>query len=186
MKWFFCSLFILFLFSCLDFDRSKHIKEINSSILELEHCLTELKSPKFDSIPIVLSEIKQLNEHLRRYIKQDTLSLETALKIDEYKSIEATITQLTVQIPITENDIKTVINDLKNLENDISNNAGDRANYSANLAVENENKKVLVEASKRYTTDLSSSINRFNSIHSTLKDFSIQLEMKNKEQNLIP
>lgn len=186
MKWLFYSLIAIILLSCIDFDRSKHLQEIDSSIKELKQSTSDLNDPLFDSIPIVLSEINRLNERLRNYIKQDTLSLERALKIDEYKSVEANLIQLTEQIPVAKNDIIAVISNLKNLKKDISSNSGDRANYSANIALEQDNKKILVEATNRYTTSLSNTLIRFNSIHPALWDYSIQLEIKNKEQNLIP
>ena len=96
------------------------------------------------------------------------------------------IIQLKEQIPITKKDINTVISDLKSLKKDISSNSGDRANYSANLALEQENKTILVDAAQRHSTTFSNTLIRFHSIHSALSDYSIQLELKNKEQNLIP
>ena len=112
MKWLFYSLIAIILLSCIDFDRSKHLQEIDSSIKELKQSTSDLNDPLFDSIPIVLSEINRLNERLRNYIKQDTLSLEIALKIDEYKSVEANLIQLTEQIPVAKNDIIAVISNL--------------------------------------------------------------------------
>lgn len=186
MKWLFFSLIPILIYSCIDFDRSKHIVEIDTSIEELKHSASELNDPLFDSIPIVLSKINSLNERIRSYIKQDTLSLETALKIDEYKSLEVEIIQLSEQIPVAKKDIKKVVSDFKKLKKDISNNTGDRANYNANIALEQETKKLLVDATQGYTKTFSRSLIRFNSLHTALWDFTIQLEMKNKEQNLIP
>lgn len=186
MKWLVYSLFLVLLYSCIDFDRSKHTKEIDASIEQLKQSTSELNTPFLDSIPLVLSQINRLNERIRSNIKQDTLSLETALKIDEYKSLEAEIIQLKEQIPITKKNINTVISDLKKLKKDISSNSGDRAKYSANLALEQGNKKILVDAAQLHSTTFSNTLIRFHSIHSALSDYSIQLELKNKEQNLIP
>ena len=186
MKWLFFTLIPVLIYSCIDFDRSKHIEEIDTSIEELNHSTSDLNDPLFDSIPIVISHMNRLNERIRTYIKQDTLSLETALKIDEYKSLEAEIIQLSEQIPVAKKDINQVVSDLKNLKKDISSNAGDRANYNANIALEQASKKVLVDATHGYTTTFSTLLIRFNSLHTALWDYSIQLEMKNKEQNLIP
>jgi len=186
MKWLFYSLILFFATSCIDFDRSEHIAEIDTSINELKKASTDLNSPLFDSIPIVLSEINKLNEQFRTFIKKDTLTLETAEKIDQYKAVEADLILLSEQLPITQKDIKTVITDLQNLKKDISNNVGDRAKYSSNLALELENKKVLIDAANKYSGTFSNSLKKFNSIHTFLRNFSIQLEMKNKEQNLIP
>lgn len=186
MKLLFLSLTLILSSSCIDFDRSKHLKEIDVAIDALKKSASELETPIFDSIPIVLSEIKWVNQRIRTYIKQDTLSIETALKIDEYKQIESQLILISEQIPVTQKDINSVTSDLILLKKDISNNSGDRALYTTNLAAEKENQKILIGAVERYTTTCRSSFKTFQLIHDSINEFSNHLELKNKEQNLIP
>ena len=185
MKWLFYILIFLITSGCIDFDRSKYKEEIDVSIEELNQSSSTLNQSFFDSIPIVLSEIKSVTNKIRTFIKQDTFSLEIALKIDEFKRIEAELIHIFQQIPVTKKDIKTVIADLKNLKKDITNNSGDRVGYGANLMLEKSNKKVLVEAVERYSSNCIKAYETFHSIHPSILEYTIQLELRNKEQNLI-
>jgi hypothetical protein len=186
MKWLFYILVFLITSACIDFDRSKYKDEIDASIEALNQSNLTLNQSFFDSIPIVLSEIEIVTNKIRTYIKQDTFSLEIALKIDEYKNVEAELIHVFQQIPVTKKDIKTVLADLKNLKKDITNNSGDRASYGVNLSLEKSNKKVLVEAVERYSNTCTKAFSTFNAIYPSIFEYTIQLELKNKEQNLIP
>lgn len=185
MKWLFFIFTFLIVCSCIDFDRTQYLEDIDVFTEELNQSYTSLNDAHFDSIPIVLSEINRVNSRIRSYLNQDTISLEVALKIDDYKRIKSDLTQLTQQIPIARKDIKTVLSDLKNLKKDITNNTGDRANYGTHLALEKKNKTVLLKAIQHYSSVYDRSLKMFHSIHTSLLNYSIQLKMKNKEQNLI-
>lgn len=181
MKWFLILLIPICTCSCIDFERSEHVDDINSNLKELEMSKTRLNKPVFDSISPVLSRINTLKERLHSQLSEDTLSLETALKIDEYKQIEASLIALKAQIPITQKDIQIVTKSLKNLKKDIEQNSGDRANYGKHLTLEQKNQEIILEAVDQYESKINKLLERFETIHDSLQEYSIQLEMKNKE-----
>ena len=186
MKWLPFICLLLLSASCIDFDRSKYIEEIDSSINELSEAKAQLNQAIFDSIPLILKEIDLVQNRIRTNIKQDSLSLETAIDVDNYKKVENNLIDIEERISVMQKDINAILQDLHNLKKDIENNTGDRAKYEANIQLEKENVKILLNAVEFYTTTCNASFDTFHSVHESLDGYSNLLEMKNKEQNLIP
>ena len=186
MKWLFYLLVFFVFSSCVDFNRSKQLDAIDKSIEELRINRALLKTSLFDSIPIVLPKIEALKTRLRAQLKNDTLSLRIALKIDEFKKIESDLKNIELAIPIAEKDIENLKTNFSNLKKDIENSVGQRGDYKKNIAVEIKKKDTLINAINRYKENCASSFVTLKVLHIELSNFTDALELKNKEQNLIP
>lgn len=166
--------------------QSEYNQKIDQSISELNLSKEKLSYKIFDSIPLVISEINNLKSNIRTFLKNDTLPLDIALKIDEINQIDKALQNIEANKTITLNDINAVIQNLKNLKTDIENGSGNRGKYQENIKVENSKQKFLVDAVENYLNDCTNSIQTFDNLKVDLFSFSNDLEMKNKEQNLIP
>ena len=186
MKWLFLIILFYTLSSCIELQQSEYIKEIDTSIHLLDEAKEKMDNSVFDSIPTVLSEINFVKTKVRDFLKNDTLPLDYAIKIDQLNETETTLKKIEKEIPVLINDIETLSENLNNLKNDINNSSGIRAKYSDNIEIETKNQTLLVEAAMRYYEDCSNSIKSFYEIEPELKLFSNKLELKNKEQKLIP
>ena len=186
MKWLFYLLVIFTFTSCVDFNRSEQLDAIDRSVEELSASQSVLNTSLFDSIPIVLPQIVALKTRLRAQLKNDTLSLKIALKIDAFKKIEADLKNIETSIPVAEKDIENLTTNFTNLKSDIENSVGQRGDYKENIATEVKKKDTLINAINRFKENCASSLVAFKVLHSELSNFTDALELKNKEQNLIP
>lgn len=186
MKWLFYTLLLSVLTSCVEFKQSEYIQKIDVCIKELSASKLKLNNSTFDSIPIVNSEIKAVKTKIRANIKNDTLPLEVALKIDEINQINNSLNNIENQIPIAAKDIDVVLSNLNKLKKDIKNGSGNRAKYDENIEIEVSKQTLIVKSVDTYYSTCSTAIKSFNDVKNELKSFSNELELKNKEQKLIP
>jgi len=186
MKWLLYIFLFLSLISCIDFKQSEYTETIDLSIESLNQSKTKLDEAVFDSIPIIISEIKTIKTKIRTYLKNDTLPLNIALKIDDLNQIDKELKKIEKNIPIAKKDIDVLTLNLSNLKKDIYNGSGNRAKYAENIELEKTNQTLITNSVDVYFNNCSESIQLFNEIKNELKSFSNKLELKNKEQNLIP
>ena len=186
MKWLFYFLQIFALTSCIEFSQSEYIEKIDTSIDALNQSKLKLEQPVFDSIPVVLIEIKNIKSAFRENLKNDTLPLEIALKIDQVNQIKKILEKTDKAIPLTILDINALIINLKNLKKDINNGSGNRAKYPDNIQIEKEKQTLVVNSVETYYRNCSAAIKSFKEIENELKLFSNELELKKEEQKLIP
>lgn len=166
--------------------QSEYNQQIDQSINELNLSKEKLSNKIFDSIPTVVSEINTLKSDIRTFLKNDTLPLDIALKIDEINRIDIALQNIKANKIIALKDINAVIQNLNNLKTDIENGSGDRGKYKENIDIEKAKQKILVDAVESYINDCTNSIHTFNDTKEELISFSNELELKNQEQNLIP
>lgn len=166
--------------------QSEYNQKIDQSINLLNQSKKKLSNKTFDSIPIVISEIIDLKSNIRTFLKNDTLPLDIAIKIDEINQIDKTLQNIEANKTIAFKDINVVIQNLNNLKKDINNSSGDRGKYKENIEIEKSKQKILVDAVDDYYSDCTNSIQSFNETKSELISFSNELKLKNEEQNLIP
>lgn len=166
--------------------QSEYNQKIDQSIETLKQSKKKLSHTAFDSIQVVISDISILKSNIRRFLKNDTLPLDIALKIDKINHIDRTLQDIEANKTIALKDINVLIQNLNNLKKDINNTSGNRGKYSENIEAEKSRQIILVDAVDRYYNDCTKSLQSFNEIKFELISFSNELKMKNKEQKLIP
>lgn len=186
MKWLIYVFLVFNLSSCIEMKQSEYNQKIDQSIETLKQSKKKLSNPIFDSIPIVVSEINSLKSNIRTFLKNDTLPLDIALKIDEISHIDIALQNIEANKIIALKDINVVIQNLNNLKKDINNSSGDRGKYDENIEVEKSKQIILVDAVDDYFNDCTNSLQSFNEIKTELISFSNKLKLKNEEQKLIP
>lgn len=132
----FLFLILIALSSCSDLKRTKQISTIESYQNSLDSIEVVLQSNKIDTLEIMQAASEKLMKQIVMNYNSDTVSIDFAKKLDEYKF-------LTTSIPSVINVQNNLINyldkihiSLRNLKEDIEHASGKKAKYPAYISFE--------------------------------------------------
>ena len=171
--------------SCIDLkkpEQEDQIEALNLKITELAGLIVEFPS---DSITEIISEILQIEEKIKKYSVNDTLTLENAMQIDEFKKVRIILEDSFDHNSTIVAELEKLKKSISNLQSDIQNSVGDRANYEVNIAFEEEKLNQLTLFIEDYDLKWRTCIETFYNLQPILKVFSEKLEHKNREQFLL-
>ncbi len=130
---------ILFLFSCSDSELASKVDSIETLQSELEKQQTIIDTKlNSDTLNTLLKHLSLISNDLKKHYKGDTIPVELALKIDEYKRIHESLIDVPNITKELHQEIPLSAIRLKHLQYDIENAIGNREKYDDHLDQEEQ------------------------------------------------
>lgn len=110
-----------------------------------------------------------------KYATDDTISLEFAQKLEDYKAIEKNLVRFEKEIKELEIALLMEENALKALQTDIQNSQGDRNAYSKNIALEKKRVTDLENYFHDWIETKTKCVNSYQDLHPAILEFTESL-----------
>jgi Zn-dependent M28 family amino/carboxypeptidase len=166
-------LFFIALSSCSDLKRTKQIATIESYQNSLDSIEVVLESNKIDTLELMASSSQRLMREISKNYRSDTVSLDFAKKMDEYKFLVNSIPSvINVQNQLI-NYFDNIHISLRDLKEDIEHASGKKAKYPTYISFEKKKLINVREMAKDYMQKRNNLINNYTTLH---YDMSVFLE----------
>lgn len=167
--------FLLLLISCSDLKRTNQISTIEACQNSLDSIEVVLESNKIDTLELMESASFALIRKIGQNYGTDTVTLEFAQKMDEYKLLVSSI-------PSVINVQRTLINyldeihiSLRELKEDIEHASGKKAKYPDYIAFEKKKVQKVRTMAKEYMEKRNRLILNYELVHKEMEVFSEEL-----------
>jgi hypothetical protein len=168
----------LVLVSCHDLNKQKQLKKIDVLMADLDYIDSNLKLKHADSIPLIVSNITHVELRIKNNYTTDTIDLELAKKMDEYKRARKQLKPMgKILSKIIEGSKEERIT-LSNLKTDIENGSGDRSKYDEYIEFERAKVIQLKELHKELTSTQERCFEAYYKYHDELDAFATSLIKK--------
>ena len=169
----FALLLLLLFTSCHDVKKQKQLALIDQMIGQLDHfqqAMDEMDETEMDEIIASVSQVVDKIKH--NYNSEDTISIEFAQRLENYKSIYAglffvrkTSSKLKASIPEEKKE-------LLQLKSDIQKGVGDRSKYDSYIQFEKNKISQLNVLSENCVTTKTKCVDSYHQLHNEIQAFS--------------
>lgn len=164
---------VLLFISCSDLkkgEQSKSIDELSATVDSIEEVLIE---HHVDTLKQMLDNAKEVQESIALFHSSDTIPLDFALRMDEYKLMIQNIPEIEQNQFTLKNGVTEIRVSLSNLKADINNASGEKQKYDEFIAHEKKKVTELREVLTNYDLLRSQLMENFNELHEEMKEFSV-------------
>lgn len=163
--------FIL-LISCSDLKKGEQLQAIDQLSATVDSIEVVLIEHHIDTLKQMLDNAKEVQESIATFHSSDTIPLEFALRMDEYKLMIQNIPEIEINQLTLKNGVTEIRTSLSNLKTDISNASGEKQKYDEFIAHEKKKVNELRDVLTNYDTLRNQLMDHFNELHEEMKEFS--------------
>lgn len=168
----------VFLGSCKDAEKERHLAEIDAMNTQLDSLWSEIEQNDIDSIRSVSSTIESVIAKVQKNYFPDSIDLEIAGMMNKYKGVKKSLQYNSGNLAKAKAAIPEIKETLGNLRHDIENGAGNREKYSENVDFERGKVKQVDELLSFYFKARNESLTTFQEVHPKVSKFADELEAK--------
>lgn len=167
---------VLIVAACHDVRKQKQLDQLST----LNTIVVNIQQ-QVDSIDIVAwNQTRASTQETRRIIKanyttDDTISLEFAQKLENYKAIEVNLSYFEKEREQFLEALQRARNAVKLLRNDVENSQGDRNAYDKNIAIEKKRVTELANYFAQWLETKTKCVNSYHDLHPTILEFTKSL-----------
>lgn len=164
---------IILFISCSDLKKGEQLQSIDQLSATVDSIEVVLIEHHVDTLKQMLDDAKEVQESIATFHSSDTIPLEFALRMDEYKLMIQNIPEIEQNQLTLKNRITEIRTSLSNLKADISNASGEKQKYDEFIAHEKKKVNELREVLTNYDSLRNQLMNHFNELHEEMKEFAI-------------
>lgn len=170
-------MFSLFVFvACHDVQKHKQIDHVSELQLITSKIKQQLKKIDIEKWSKTLRSTQSTRDIIRsNYSTDDTISLEFAQKLEDYKAIEKNLVHFEKEIMELQKALLMEENALKALQTDIQNSQGNRNAYSKNIALEKKRVTDLENYFHDWIETKTKCVNSYQDLHPEILKFTESL-----------
>jgi hypothetical protein len=169
---------IVFVCSCIDLDKKEQLQSLKNLNTKVDNVQLAFEKLKKDTIEEIIYSMKEVNYQIKYFIKDDTISLQQARKLEAYKNVYhqlLSIENYNEKILFGSQRIK---NNIEHLQADIEQGNGERNNYDRFIGLETKKVTALENLLLKLTKLQNKSLTSYKHLHREVETFASKLEEK--------
>lgn len=164
---------IILFISCSDLKKGEQLQSLDQLSATVDSIEVVLIEHHIDTLKQMLDNAKEVQESIAQFHSSDTIPLEFALRMDEYKLMIQNIPEIEQNQLTLKNSIAEIRASLSNLKVDISNASGEKQKYDEFIAHEKKKVNELREVLTNYDSLRNQLMEHFNELHEEMKEFAL-------------
>ncbi len=178
MKFFGFIFILIILSSCADLHKGDQLLAVEAMHKTMDSITTVLIENDYKSVDEIRIESKEVAEKIKANYKGDTLELEFAKKLDDYKQMLSSFAPLKKGYLLLLKNTKEEKKALSKLMSDIEKGNGERAKYQEFILNEQKKTKQICVLLSDYVTQLKKSLTIYHQNKDAIYDYSFSLIAK--------
>lgn len=179
MKHFFLLLCLFSLFACSDFQRGNQLKQLDEQHARLLKMEQLIQSNDIGKTRAELDAAIRVDQTIKRYYENDTLSLPVAAKLDAFKEMVISLGAVVEQHPLLLSEMRDTKERITALHLDIEQGSGQREKYTESVNYETKKVAELAKLTDFYRMQLEKARMNYTQAYPFVQHFSEQLKKRN-------
>lgn len=180
MKIFLISMLSLLLFtSCHDLKKQKQLKKMDTLILTISEISEELKEIDSVKMELIWNEVMTIRTSIQENYQSDTLSVELAQELEDYKLTGSQALWVNNNLPIALKTNLETESRIKQLRADILTGVGEREKYDSYIQKEEEQVKDVKTLQQSLQKNSLEAIQKHQELNAKMLEYSKSLILQN-------
>ena len=162
------------LFACHDVKKQKQLDQMETLIAKINSIRQTLKGAQIEDLTPMINDVNIVTKNIYRKSRNlDTISIEWAQKLEDYKYISAGLSFFQSSTDGMKRNIYESSQSLELLKNEIKNAQGDRSKYAENIKFEEQKVTELANFLQKMLETKTICVNSYNRLHNEIKAYSV-------------